>query len=190
MPAPWKKGCDKARQHIKKQRHDFANEDLSSQSYGFFSIRVWMWKLDHKEGWVPKNWYFWTVVLEKILESPWDSKEIKPVNPKGNQSRISLERLMLKLKLQYFGHLMCRADSLEKTLMLGKIEERRTRDETVGWHHRLNGQESEKAPGVGDGQGSLACCSPCSLKRDGHDWSDLAPLALEVSEYLNFFNLC
>ena len=98
---------------------------LSSQSYGFSSSHVWMWDLDYKESWVPKNWCFWTVVLEKTLESPLDCKEIKPVNPKGNQPEYSLEGLMLKL--QYFGHLMWRTDSLEKTLMLGKIEGRRRR---------------------------------------------------------------
>ena len=80
-----------------------------------------MWELDYKESWAPKNWWFWTVVLEKTLESPLDCKEIQPVHPKGSQSWNSLERLMLKLKLQYFGHLMWRADSLEKTLMLGGI---------------------------------------------------------------------
>ena len=88
---------------------------------------VWMWELDHKEYWAPKNWCFWTVVLEKTLESPLACREIKPVNSKRNQSWISLERLMLKLKVQYFGHLMRRNDSLEKTLMLGKIEGRRRR---------------------------------------------------------------
>ena len=81
-----------------------------------------MWELDHKEGWVLKNWCFWTVVLAKTLENPLDCKEIKPVNPRGNQYWISLEGLMLKMKLQYFGHLMQTTDSLEKTLMLGKIE--------------------------------------------------------------------
>ena len=80
-----------------------------------------MWELDYKESWALKNWCFWTVVLEKSLESPWDCKKIKPVNPKGNQ----LEGLMLKLKLQYFGHLIQRTNSLEKTLMLGKIKGRR-----------------------------------------------------------------
>ena len=84
-------------------------------------------RLDHKEGWTLKNWCFWTVVLEKTLESPLDSKEIKPVNSKGNQSLNSLKGLMLKPKLQHFGHLMWRANSLEKTLMLGRIEGRRTR---------------------------------------------------------------
>ena len=81
----------------------------------------------HKEGWVPKNWCFWTMVLEKTLESPLDCEEIQPVHRKGNQSWVFIGRLMLKLKLQYFGHLMQRADSLEKTLMLGKIEGKRRR---------------------------------------------------------------
>ena len=86
--APWKKSYNKPRQHIKKQRHYFVNKGLSSQSYGFSSSHVWMWELDHKESWEPKNWWFWTVVLEKTLESPLNCKEIKPVNPKGNQSWI------------------------------------------------------------------------------------------------------
>ena len=86
-----------------------------------------MWKLDHKESWAPKTWCFWTVVLEKTLESPLDCKEIQPVNPKGNQSWIFIGRTDQKLKLQYFGHTMRRTDSLEKTLMLGKIEDRRRR---------------------------------------------------------------
>ena len=100
---------------------------MSSQSYGFSSSHVWMWELDHKEGWVLKNWCFWTMVLEKTLESSLDSKEIKPVNLKEVNPEYSLEGLMLKLKLQYFGHLMWRVDSLEKTLLLGKIEDRKRR---------------------------------------------------------------
>ena len=86
MLAPWKKSYDQPRQHIKKQRHYFANKGLSSQSYGFSSSYVWMWELDHKESWALKNWCFWTVVLEKTLESPLDCKEIQPVHPKGDQS--------------------------------------------------------------------------------------------------------
>ena len=125
------KSYDQSRQHIKKQRHYFTDKSPSSQSYGFSSSYVWMWELDYKESWVPKNWCFWTVVLEKALENPLCCKEIKPIHPKGNQSWIfieySLEGLMLKPKLQYFGHLMRRADSFEKTLMLGKIEGRRRR---------------------------------------------------------------
>ena len=131
MLAPWKKSYDEPKQHIKKKRHYFANKRLSSQSYGFPSSHVWMWELDYKESWEPKNWCFWTVVLEKTLESPLGSKEIQPVNPKGNQSWIFLEGLMLKLKLQYFGHLMWRTDSFAKSLMLGNIEGRRRRP--TGW---------------------------------------------------------
>ena len=93
-----------------------------SQSYGFSSRHVWMWELDQKEGWALKNWCIWTVVLEKTLESLLDCTEIQTVNPK-----YSLEGLKLKLKLQYFGHLLWRADSLEKTLMQGKIKVRRRR---------------------------------------------------------------
>ena len=111
---------------------DITNKGPSCQSYGFSSSHVWMWELDHKEGSALKNWCFWTVMLEKTLESPSDCKEIKPVNPKGNQSWIFFGRTDVKLKFQYFGHLMQRADSLEKTLMLGKIEGRRRREDR-GW---------------------------------------------------------
>ena len=105
----------------------FANKGPSSQSYGFSSSHIRMWDLDHKESWVPKNQCFRIMVLEKTLKSPLDSKEIKPVNPKEINPEYWLEGLMLKLKLPYFGHLMWRADSMEKTLMLGKIEGMRRR---------------------------------------------------------------
>ena len=106
----------------------------SSQGYGFSSGHVWMWELDCEESWAPKNWCFWTVVLEKTLESPLDCKEIQPVHSKGDQSLCSLEGLMLKLKLQFFGHLTWRVDSLEKTLMLGGIGGRRRREwQRMGW---------------------------------------------------------
>ena len=88
----WKKSYNQPRQHVKKQRHYFANKDLSSQSYGFSSSHVWIWKLDYKESWAQKNWSFWTVVLEKTLESPLDCKEIQPVHPIGNQSWILIGR--------------------------------------------------------------------------------------------------
>ena len=122
-----KKSYDQPRQNIQKQRHYFANKGPSSQGYSFSSGHVWMWELDYKESWMLKNWCFWTVVLEKTLESPLDCKEIQLIHPKGDQSWYSLEGLMLKLKLQYLGHLMWRVDSLEKTLMLGKVEGRRRR---------------------------------------------------------------
>ena len=92
MLAPWKQSYDKPIQWVKKQRHHFADKGLCSQSYGFSSSHVWIWELDHKEGWALKNWCFWTVVLKKTLESPLDCKEIKPVNLKGNQSQMFIGR--------------------------------------------------------------------------------------------------
>ena len=129
MLAPWKKSYDQSRQHIKNQRHYFAEKGPSSQSFDFSSSHVWMWELDYKESWVLKNWCFWTVVLEKTLESPLDSRRSNQSILKEISPEYVLEGMMLKLKLQYFGHLMQRTDSLEKTLMLGKIEGRRRR----GW---------------------------------------------------------
>ena len=113
------------------------------------------------------------MVLEKTLESPLDCKEIQPVHSKGDQPWCSLEGMMIKLKLQYFGHLMWRVDSLEKTLMLGRDwgqEEKRTENEMAGWHHRLNGREFEWTPGDGDGQGGLACCDSWG-RRVRHNWA-------------------
>ena len=112
---------------IKKQGHRFANKGPYSQSYGFSSSRVWMWELDHKVGWMPKNSRFWIAVLEKTLESHLDCKEIKPINPKENQPWIFIERTDAESPV--LDHLMQRSDSLEKILMLGKIEGRRRR----GW---------------------------------------------------------
>ena len=123
MLAPWKKNCDQPRQHIKKQRHYFAHKGLPSQSYGFSSGHIRIWELDYKESWALKNWCFWTVVLEKTLESPLDCKEIQPVHPKENQPWIfigSWNSNSLTTWLQ-------RTDSLKKPLMLGKIEGRRRR---------------------------------------------------------------
>ena len=123
--AHWKENYDKSRQHIKKQRHHFVTKAPLVKAMVFSSSHIQMWEWDHKEGWAPKNWCFLSVVLEKTPESPLDSKEIKPVNPKGNQPKYSLEGLMLKLNHQYFGYLMPRANSLEKTLLLEKIEGKR-----------------------------------------------------------------
>ena len=111
---------------LKKQRYHFADKGPYSQSYGFSSSHVWMWELDYKHSWAPKDWCFWTAVLEKTLESPLDCKEVQSIL-KEISPEYSLEGQMLKLKLQYFGHLMGRTDSLEKTLMLGKIEGRKRR---------------------------------------------------------------
>ena len=129
MLTPWKESYDQPRQHIKRQKRYFANEGPSSQGYGFSSGHVWMWELDYKESWVPKNWCFWTVVLEKTLESPLDCKGSNQSILKEISPGSSLEGLMVRLKLQYFGHLMRTVNSLEKTLMLGRIEGERRR----GW---------------------------------------------------------
>ena len=125
MLAPWKESYGKPRQHIKKQRHHFANKGPCSQSYGFSSSHVWIWELDYKESWALKNWCCWT------MGTAWRSHQsiLKEISPE-----YLLEELMLKLKLQYLGHVMETTDSLEKTLMLGKIESRRR----VGWQ-RMNG---------------------------------------------------
>ena len=166
-----------SRWRMKIQRHYFANKDPSSQSYSFSRSHVWMWEQDHKKSWALKNWHFWTVVLEKALETPLDCKEIQQVSPKGNQPWIFTGRTDAEPPI--IGHLMKTANSLEKTLMLGKIEgreeeKRTTEDEMVGWHHWLNGHESEQAPRLGDGQGSLVCCSPW-----GHN-------ELDTTEWLNW----
>ena len=110
-----------------RERHYFANKGPSSQGYGFSSGHMWIRELDCEESWAQKNWCFWTVVLEKTLESPWTASRSNQSILKEISPGCSLVGLMLKLKLQYFGHLMRRADSLEKTLMLGKIEGRRRR---------------------------------------------------------------
>ena len=113
--------------HIKKQRHYFANKGPSNQSYGFSSSHVWIWELDHKESWAPKNWCFWTVMWRRLLRVPWTARRSNQFMLKEISPEYSLEGLMLKLKLQYFGHLMQRTDSLEKTLILRKMEGRKRR---------------------------------------------------------------
>ena len=134
MLVPWKKSYDQPRQHIKKQRHYFANKGLCSQNYDFSSSHVWLWELDHKESWAPKNWCFRTVVLEKTLESPLHFKEIKPVYPKGIQSWIFIGRTYAEAEAPILGHLIWKADSLVKTLMLWKIEGRmRRRPQRKRW---------------------------------------------------------
>ena len=127
-----RKAMTKSRHQIKKQRLYFADKDPPSQSYGFSSSHVWMWELDYKDSWAPKKLCFWTVVLEKTLESPLYCKEIKPVNPKGNQSWICTERTEAEAPIVW--PLDVKTDSLEKTLMLGKIESgRRGGQQRMRW---------------------------------------------------------
>ena len=161
MLTPWKESYDQPRQHIQKQRHYFVNKGPSSQGYGFSSSHVWMWELDYKEIWAPKNWCFWTVVLEKTLESPLDCKEIQQVHPKGDQSWVFIGRTDAEAETPVLWppHV--------KSWLIGKYsddgrnwgqEKWTTEDEMAGWHHWLDGHESEWTPGAGDGQVGLACC--------------------------------
>ena len=148
------KSYDQPRQHIKKQRHYFANKGLSSQGYGFSSSHVWMWELDYKESWTPKSWYFWTVVLEKT-RVPWTARRSNQSILKNISPGCSLEGLMLKLKLQYFGFLMWRTDSLEKTLMFVKIEGKRRRgQQRMRWLDSITDSMcvTEQTPGDSEGQ--------------------------------------
>ena len=146
VPLPF---LDQPRQHIKKQRHYFANKSLSSQSYGFSSGHVWMWELAYKESWAPKNWCLWTVVLEKTPDSPLDCKEIQPVHPKGNQSWIFIGRTDAEVETPIFWPPDVKNRPTEKDADAGKDwrqEKGRNRDEKVGWHHWLNGHGSEWTP--------------------------------------------
>ena len=133
MLAPWKETYDKCWQHIRKQILYFANKSFPNQSYSLSSNHAWIWELDYKESCAPKNWCFWTVVLEKTLEGPLDCRESNQSILKEISPGCSLEGLMLKLKLQYFGHLIRRADSLEKTLMPGGIGGRRRGRQRMKW---------------------------------------------------------
>ena len=147
MHAPGKKSYDQPRQHIKKQRDYFANKGPSSQSYGFSSGHVWMWELDCEENWVLKNWYFWTVVLEKTLESLMDCKEIQPVHPKGNQSWIFIGRTDAEADTPILWPPDVKNWLTGKDPDAGKDwrwkEKGMTEDEMVGWHHRHDGHEFE-----------------------------------------------
>ena len=174
MLAPWKKSYDKLRQHIKKQRHYFTNKDPSTQRYGFSSSHVCMWELDYKVSWAPKNWCFWMMVLEKTLESPLDSKEIQPVNPKGNQSWIFIARTDAEAETPILQPHDVKNWPTGKYPDIGndwrQEEKGMTEDEMVAWHHQ---HEFEQALGVCDGQGSLGFCTPWGCKE------------LDMTEWLN-----
>ena len=141
------KSYDQPRQHIKKQKHYFANKGLSSQSFGFSSSHIWMWELDYNESWVLKNWCFWTVVLEKTLESPLDSKEIQPVHPKGNQSWIFIGATDAEAETPVLQPPVVKNWLTAKDPNAGKDWRREenwaTEDEMAGWHDWLNGCEFE-----------------------------------------------
>ena len=143
MLTPWKESYDQPRQHIKKQRHFFANKSPSSQGYCFSSSHVWMLELDYKESWLTKNWCFWTVVLEKTLESPLECKEIQPVHPKGDNSWVFIGRTDVETEAPILWSPDVKSWLIWKDPDAGKDwgqeEKGMTEDEMVGWHHQLNG---------------------------------------------------
>ena len=148
------------------QRHYFANKGPSSQSYSFSSSHVWVWELDYEESWALKNWCFWTVVLEKTLESPLDCKEIQLVHPKGNQSWIFIGRTDAEAETSIFWPPDAGKDWRQE-------EKGMTEDQMAEWHYQLNRYEFEWTPGVGDEQGGLACCSPWSHKESEQlNWTE------------------
>ena len=144
----------------------------------FFSGHVWMWELDCEESWAQKNWCFWTVVLEKTLESPLDCKEIQPLHPKGDQSWVFIGRTDVEAETPILWPPDAKSWLIGKDPDAGKDwwreEKRTTEDQMVGWHHWLNGHELGWTPGVGDGQGGLECCSPWGHKKS------------HVAEWLNW----
>ena len=178
--ASWKKSYDQPRQRIKKQTHYFVNKGLSSQGYGFSSSHVRMWELNYKEGWVPRNWSFQTMVWEKTLESPWDSKEIQPVHSEdqpwyffgGNDAKAETPVLWPPhVKSWLIGK------NFDAGRDWGQEEKGTTEDEMAGWHHWLDEREFEWTPGVGDGQGGLARCNSWGCKE------------LDTTEQLNWTEL-
>ena len=156
MLVPWKNSYDQPRQHIKKQRYYFANKGWCSQGYGFSSSHVLMWELDFEESWAPKNWCFWTVVLEKTLESSLDCKEIQLVHPKGDQSWLFIGRTDVKAETPILLPPDAKSWLIGKDPNAGKDwgqeKKRMTEDEMIGWHHRL------------DGHAGLVCCSSLGCK--------------------------
>ena len=182
MLTPWKESYDQPREHIKKQRHYFVNKGPSSQGYGFSSSHVWMWELDYKESWAPKNWCFWTVVLEKTLESPLGCKKIQPVHPKGDQSWVFIGRTHVEAETPILWPPDVKSWLIWKDPNSGKDwrqeEKGRTEDDMTGCHHWLNRHEFGETPGVGDGQGGLACCGSW-----GHKESDTSERLNWTEEY-------
>ena len=159
----------------------FAKKGPSSQSYGFSSSHVWMWELDYKENWTPKNWCTWTVVLEKTLESPLNSKEIQAVHPKGDQPWIFTGRTHAEAEAPILWPPVAKNWLIWKDPDAGKDwrreEKERTKNEMVGWHHQLDGLEFGWTLGAGDGQGGLTCCDSWGRKE------------LDTTEWLNWTEL-
>ena len=187
MFVPWKKSYDQPRQHIKKQRHYFANKGLSSQSYGFSSSHVWMWKLDSKESWALKNWCFWTVE-----EDYWESLGLQ-----GHQTSQPSRKSVLNIhwkhwcwswnsntlaiwfeELTHWKNLDARKDWRQE-------EKGMTEDEMAGWNHPLDGHEFGWTPGVGDGQVGLACWDSWDHKEsDTTEWLNWTELHWNLTQII------
>jgi len=188
MLTPWKESYDQPKEHIKKQRHYFANKVPSSQGYGFSSGHVWMWELDYKESWVPKNWCFWTAVLEKTLESPLDCKEIQSVHPKGDQSWLFIGSTDVEAETPILwlpdGKSLLNENYPDSGKDWGQEDKGPTEDEMVGWHHQLNGHGFRWTLGFDDGQGGLPCCGSRGCKEsDTTEWLNWTKLCKHMSVY-------
>ena len=187
MLAPWKKSYDQPRQNIKKQRLYLTNKGPYSQSYGFSSSHVWMWELDYKESWALKNWCFWTVVLEKTLESPLDCKETQPVHPKGNQSWIFIGRTDAEAETPIFWPPDVKNWLIWKDPDAGKDWRWEEKDEVVGWHRRWVWVGSWRwwwtgKPGVLQSMG---------LQRVGHNWATELNLEMGLNpKFAKFQSIC
>ena len=195
MLTPWKESYEQPRQPIKKQRHYFANKGPSIQGYGFSSDHVWVGELDCEESWALKNWCFWTVVLEKTLESPLDCKEIQPVHPKGDQSWVITGRTDAETETPILwlpdvkNWLFWKDPDAGKDW--GQEEKGTTEDEMVGWHQQLDGHEFGWTPGVCDGQEGLACCNSQGRKESDTterlNWTELK-ISFYFTEIVSFNN--
>ena len=192
---PWKENYDQPREHIEKQRYYFANKGPSSQGYGFSCGHVWMWELDCEESWAQKNWCFWTVVLEKALESPLDCEETQPGHSKGDQSWVFFGRNDAKAKTPVLWPPHVKSWLIGKDFDAGRDwgqeEKGTTEDEMARWHHQLDAHEFEWTLGVGDGQGGLACYNSWGHKEldttELLKWTELKRKSFTVSSKLHSF---
>ena len=182
MLAPWKKSYDQPRQHIKKHRHFYDDKCPSSKSYGFSNSHVCTWELDHKESWAPKNWCFWTVCWRGLLRVPWTARTSHQSILKEISPEYSLEGLMLKLKLQYFGHLMWRTDSLEKTLWYWETLKAGAERDHKGWDGWMASPTQRTRVWACSWcwwwTGRLGMLQSMGSQRVGHDW------ATELTDWL------
>ena len=166
--------------HCRRTLYPLSHQGSSSYFIRYLQV-VWMWELDCEESWALKNWCFWTVVLERTLESPLDCNEVQPVHPKGDQSWVFIGRTDAKAETPILWPPHAKSWLIGKDPDAGRDwgqeEKGTTEDEMAGWHHRLNGREFGWTPGVGDGQGGLACCG---------SWG---PKESDMTEWLNWTEL-